>query len=314
MISHGNLYQQICTMENLVLADKKARRGKKEQYGVKVFDRNPEVNLMRLQEALVNKTYTTPPYKTFVIKDPKEREIFVLPYPDRIVQHAIMNILEPIFVSTFTRDTYSCIKGRGIHACSFGIRKALKDTPNAQYYLKIDVKKFYPSVDHEILKALLRRKIKDKDLLWLLDNIIDSAPGVPIGNYLSQYFGNFYLSYLDHFIKEQLKAKHYFRYCDDMLFLAPDKPTLHQWLYEVRCYLHTLKLEIKPNYRIAPVWTGIDMAGYKHYPDYTRLRKSIKQYMARAIYRGKIKSIPPYMGWAKHCDSGNLLNKLLKVA
>ena len=178
-----------------MLADDKARKGKGNQYGIKVHDKNREANLQALHKMLRDKTYKTSPYDVFTVFETKEREVYRLPYfPDRIAHHAIMNIMEPVFVSVFTADTYSCIKGKGIHAASYSLRKALKDVQGTQYCLKLDIKKFYPSIDHWTLKTLLIRKIKDKDLLWLLFEIIDSAKGVPIGNYLSQYFANYYLT------------------------------------------------------------------------------------------------------------------------
>lgn len=184
----NNLFQKICSIENLQLADTIARKGKSKQYGVLLHDRNKEANILALHQMLINKMYSTSPYSTFKIYEPKEREVFRLPYyPDRIVHHAIMLHLEAIFVSTFTTDTYSCIKGKGIHAAANAVKQALKDVPGTTYCLKLDVKKFYPNVDHLILKQLVRRKIKDADLLWLLDGIIDSAPGLPIGNYLSSF-------------------------------------------------------------------------------------------------------------------------------
>ena len=195
----GNLYERIIAVENLQLADQKARRGKLRSYGVRRHDKNREANTLALHEALKNKTFKTSKYETFIIKDPKEREIYRLPYfPDRIVHHAIMNILEPIWVSVFTTDTFSCIKNRGINGCMLKVDKALKDVENTRYCLKIDVKKFYPSIDHDVLKQIVRRKIKCPDTLALLDQIIDSAAGVPIGNYLSQYFANLFLAYFDH--------------------------------------------------------------------------------------------------------------------
>jgi RNA-directed DNA polymerase len=134
----------------------------------------------------------------------RKGKYYRLPYfPDRITHHAVMNILEPIFMQLFTSDTYSCIKKRGIHAAALAVKKALRNEPATRYCLKLDIKKFYPNIDHQVLKHLLRRKFKDEDLLWLLDEIIDSAPGLPIGNYLSQYFANFYLTYFDHWIKKQ---------------------------------------------------------------------------------------------------------------
>lgn len=170
----NNLYSQIISIENLRIADTKASKGKSKQYGVEVHRKQQEANILLLHLRLLNKDYKTSPYTTFKVYEPKERVVYRLPYfPDRITHHAVMNILEPIFVSTFTADTYSCIKGKGIHAAARAVEKALQDKPGTQYCLKLDIKKFYPNIDHEVLKQLLRRKIKDNDLLWLLDEIID---------------------------------------------------------------------------------------------------------------------------------------------
>jgi retron-type reverse transcriptase len=310
----NNLYGRICSIENLMLADSIARKGKQRQPAILTHDKCQEQNIRLLNAQLVNKTYTTSKYTTFKIYEPKERMIFRLPYyPDRIVHHAIMNILEPVFVSTFTADTYSCIKKRGIHAAARGVRKALRDVDSTGYCLKMDIKKFYPNVDHAILKQLLRRKIKDADLLWLLDCIIDSAEGLPIGNYLSQYLANFYLAYFDHWLKEVKGVKYYFRYADDMVILAADKQYLHSLLAEIRQYLNVnLKLELKGNYQVFPVDArGIDFVGYVFRHTHVKLRKSIKQNFARMMKRNKNKqSIASYMGWAMHCDSNHLLKKL----
>lgn len=311
----GNIYSKVYEISNLQLADAKARKGKKLQYGVILHDRNRESNIRLLSDMLKNKTYKTAEYIKFMVFDPKEREVYKLPYfPDRITHHAIMNILEDMFVANFTADTYSCIKGRGVHAASNAVKKALVDTYNTEYCLKIDVKKFYPSIDHQTLKVLLRRKIKDQDLLWLLDEIIDSADGLPIGNYLSQYFANFYLSGFDHWIKEEKKAKYYFRYADDIVVLSGSKEELHQLLWEIDEYLaQKLKLCVKKNYQIFPVESrGIDFLGYVFYHTHTLLRKRTKKRFAIMLKRRKNqKSINSYYGWAKHCNSRNLLKKLL---
>lgn len=311
----SNLYQQIYCIENLQKADSIARKGKSMQPGVIKHDKNKEGNIQTLHEMLKNKTYKTSEYTTFTIFEPKERLIYRLPYfPDRITHHAVMNIMEPIFVSTFTRDTYSCIKKRGIHAATAAVKFALWNENETQYCLKLDIKKFYPNVDHDILKQILRRKIKDKDLLWLLDEIIDSTDGLPIGNYLSQYFANFYLTYFDHWIKEVKQVKHYFRYADDLVILAGDKPYLHNLLSEIREYMSVnLKLTIKNNYQVFPVDSrGIDFVGYVFRHTHTRLRKSIKQNFARMLVKNKnSQSIASYNGWAAHCDSKHLLKKLL---
>lgn len=314
----GNIYHQICSIENLNLADTKARKGKAWQYGVRVHDQNRDANILLLNEMLVNKTYKTSEYTVFKIYDKKEREIFRLPYfPDRITHHAVMNVLEKIFMSVFTADTYSCIKGKGIHAAADGVKKALRDVPNTTYCLKLDIKKFYPSIDHEILKQLLRRKFKDNDLLWLLDGIIDSAAGLPIGNYLSQYLANFYLTYFDHWLKEVKGIRYYFRYCDDLVILSGDKQYLHSLLADIREYLQVnLNLAVKQNYQVFPVSArGIDFVGYRFYHTHTLLRKSIKKSFARVVSMGANPlSLASYYGWATHCNSGHLLKKFLDEA
>ncbi len=309
----GNIYDNVCSIENLRLADKNARKGKGYQYGVHLFDKNPDAKILLLHESLINKTYTTSSYTTKTVYEPKERLVYRLPYyPDRIVHHAVMIHLERTFVSTFTADTFSCIKGRGIHAAVKSVKRALKDVSNTTYCLKIDLKKFYPNVNHAILKKLLRKKFKDNDLLDLLDEIIDSAPGLPIGNYLSQYLANFYLAYFDHWMKEVKKVKYYFRYADDMVILSGSKQELHQLLAEMNEYLsNELKLTIKENYQVFPVASrGIDFVGFVFFHGYTMMRKSIKQSFARAVYKKKVKSITSYFGWAKPANTKHLIKKL----
>lgn len=315
MKRYGNLFKDICSIENLNLADAIARKGKKRQYGIQVHDLNREANIEALHHSLLNYGYQTSPYTTFKVYEPKERVVFRLPYfPDRITHHAIMNILEPVFCSIFTADTYSCIKGKGIHAAATGVKQALRDTANTTYCLKLDIKKFYPSVDHTTLKQLLRRKIKDSDLLWLLDEIIDSAPGLPIGNYLSQYFANFYLTYFDHWLKEQKQVRYYLRYADDLVILHSDKAYLHTLLKDISAYLKTnLRLTVKENYQVFPVESrSIDFVGYRFYHSHTLLRKSIKQNFARMLARRPNRqSIGSYYGWCCHADCRHLLKTLL---
>jgi retron-type reverse transcriptase len=322
----GNLYDRICSLENLQLADEKARKGKLRSHGVIKHDRNREQNLINLHETLEKGLYKTSKYDIFTIYEPKEREIYRLPYyPDRIVHHAIMNVLEPVFVSIFTTDTYSCIKNRGIHAVAGKIKRILRENPEGTAYcLKIDIRKFYPSIDHDILKQLLRRKIKDMRLLSLLDEIIDSAGGVPIGNYLSQYFANLYLAYFDHWLKEKKGIKFYFRYADDIVVLHNDKRHLHGLFMEMQAYLaDNLKLQIKSNWQIFPVDSrGIDFVGYVFFHTHTLLRKSIKQRFCRRLARINKRerlspeefkqSICPWWGWAKYCNSIHLIYKLSK--
>lgn len=328
----GNLYDRIISMDNLRLADQKARKGRGKTYGVRLHDRNAEANLIALHESLKAGTFKTSAYSTFTIHEPKERLIYRLPYyPDRIVHHAIMNILEPIWVSVFTADTYSCIKGRGIHAAAEKLKTCIKtDRDGCAYCLKLDIRKFYPSIDHDILKGIVRRKIKDARLLELLDGIIDSTDGLPIGNYLSQFLANLMLAYFDHRIKEVHRIRHYFRYADDIVALHGDKRALRRLLADMERYLcDTLRLEVKENKQMFPVaknhkdkhGRGIDFLGYVFFLDETRLRKCIKQNFARKVARlGKLKkpiseadykqAMASWWGWALHCDSARLIEKL----
>jgi RNA-directed DNA polymerase len=310
----NNLFQDIISVDNLKIADQKASRGKSGQPGVISHRRNQDENLLQLHDLLKNRSFRTSEYKTFTIFEPKERLIFKLPYyPDRIVHHAIMNRLEDIFVSCFTTDTYSCIKGKGIHAAANGVKNSLLDVSGTRYCLKLDIKKFYPSIDHDILKALLRRRFKDLDLLWLLDEIIDSTDGLPIGNYLSQYLANFYLTRFDHWLKETKKVRYYFRYADDLVILSSDKSFLHQILGDIKGYLSTeLKLTVKGNYQVFPVAArGIDFVGYVFYHTHVLIRKSIKQRFARMMARSRNpQSVAAYWGWLKHADTRNLIKKI----
>lgn len=322
MKRYNNLFDKIVTLDNLYLADKRARKQKQHRPEIINFDNNREKLLLDLQKKLINGEYKTSEYYIFKIYEPKEREIFKLPYyPDRIVHHAIMNIMEPIWVSSFIKGTYSCIKNRGIHKALKDVKFALKDEANTKYCLKLDVRKFYPSIDHDILKQLIRRKVKDKKLLIILDEIIDSAQGVPIGNYLSQFFANLYLTYLDHWIKEEKHIKYYFRYADDIVVLSDNKEFLRTVLLSMKLYLrNVLKLELKQNYQIFPVNSrGIDFVGYKFFHTHVLLRKSIKVRLFKLIKGYKDKKIDrnelrrrmqSYFGWLKFCNSKNLLHKI----
>lgn len=330
----GNLYDKIISLENLRLADEHARKGKAKTYGVKVHDRNREANLLALHEQLKQGTYRTSQYSTFTIYEPKERVIYRLPYfPDRIVHHAVMNVLEPIWLSVFTADTYSCIKKRGIHAAARKLRRVIdKEKQGSRYCLKIDIRKFYPSINHDVLKTIVRRKIKDTRLLALLDEIIDSAEGLPIGNYLSQYLANLILTYFDHWVKEVKKVRYYFRYADDIVVLHSDKKFLRGLLAEFETYLaDNVRLEVKSNKQIFPVGKdhrdkhgrGIDFLGFVFYLNETRLRKRIKQNLCRKCAK-LIKrknpidakdfkqAIASWWGWCKYSDSCYFINKLNK--
>ena len=328
----GHLYAQITDIHNLALAHQHAKRGKGWYREVLAIDANPEPYLTKLQTQLLTRTYQTSEYFTFTKREgKKERLIYKLPYyPDRVCQWAIIQVIEPYLLKYMTGDTYSALPGRGIHSCLAKVQKAMrKDPEETKYCLKIDARKFYPSINHAILKACYRRLFKDADLLWLLDEIIDSTPGetgIPIGNYLSQYSGNLYLARFDHYVKEVLHVKYYYRYMDDMVFFGSSKQALHSLKQAVERYLaEELKLQLKDNWQVFPTQVrGVDFVGYRIFKDYTLLRKStalnFKKRM-RAINK-KVKqgqplsdsdyaSIQAYRGWLNHCNSYRLTCKYL---
>ena len=326
----GHFMEKLCTIDNINLADDNARMNKvKSKRYIKRHDRNREYENEKLRRQLESLEYMTSPYHDFQIFEPKQRTIYKLPYyPDRIAHHAIMNVAKEYWIARFIKTTYSCIEGRGIHACMIDVTTLLKkDAKGTKYCLKLDIRKFYPSIDHEILKLILARKIKDKGFLTILYEIIDSVDsieelnkvGVPIGNYLSQYFANIYLTEFDWWCKQELGCKYYFRYADDIVVLSDDKDKLHKILICMKLYLGTkLKLKVKANYQVFPVESrGIDYVGYVMRHDYTLVRKSIKKRMYKAIslyYKDKItyeqleRRFASYSGWLKYCNSKHLLH------
>lgn len=328
MKRYGNLYGQITDYQNLVQAHLKARRGKSHYTDVRRINADPERYLKALQDVLIRKTYQTSQYTTKTVYEPKERLIYKLPYyPDRIVHHAVMNIMQPIWDKTFISDVYSAIPERGIHAGLFRLREFLRNKNETEYCLKFDISKFYPSVDHDILLSLIRKKIKCQDTMWLLEEIVRSPGGsknIPIGNYLSQYFANIYLNEFDHWLKERRGARYYIRYGDDGVILSSDRKYLVGLMKDIESYLRNkLELVINPKSRIIHVDSqGIDFLGYRTYRSYSLLRKSnvvrLKRRVNAIVSRPEdfgaqhiVSSIVSILGWLSYCNSYNLANKYI---
>lgn len=341
MKRYGYLYEKVYDMENLRMAHRHASRGKGWYGEVILMNENPEEWLRLLQGMLINRNYETSDYTIFTRKDGKKvRLIYKLPYfPDRICQWALMQVIEPILINNFVRDTYSAIPGRGLHLALSRIQEAIRTDPEeTTYCLKMDVKKFYPSINHKILKSKFRKIFKDEGILWLLDEIIDSTPedeGIPIGNYLSQYCGNYYLSEFDHWIKETefvfngqvIKIRYYYRYMDDMIILSDSKEFLHWLRQKITEYLwENLRLTLKNNWQVFPIKDrGIDFIGYRIFPEYTLLRKDTVKTFKRAMNKIRRKlsegkeftyhdfcSVHSYIGWLKPCDSYRLKMKYIE--
>lgn len=280
-------------------------------------------------------TVVTSKYHYFKVYEPKERQIMALPFYDRVVQHAINNVLEPIFDKRFISQSYACRKGKGMHAASDTLKEWLyewnKYHPDQPLYaIKADIHHYFQSIDHAVLKTEIRKVIKDAGVLALLDRIIDhngnipDGVGIPVGNLTSQLFANIYLDALDQFIKHELGVEAYIRYMDDFVILSPDKEQLRSWLARIEQFLREeLKLEFNPKTTILAAKNGIDFVGYKHRATHRKVRKDSIKRIKRTIKKcesGKItkeqlqKSIQSWTGHAGHADSYNLRKKIETLA
>jgi hypothetical protein len=307
MKRHGNLWDEITSLKNIAKAHKLARRGKSFYSEVKMVDSNPDVFFIDIQHILVSKQFTTSAYEIEQRFDGKKvRTIYKLPYyPDRIVQHALLNVIGPIITKSFIRDTFQSIVGRGTSDAMRRVRKlVIEKTP--RFALKVDIEKYYPSINNEIMKAEIRKKFKCVDTLWLIDDIIDSTKGLPIGNYTSQHFGNLYLNEFDWWMKQQIKPDGYFRYCDDMVFMSDSKMYLMNLCKKIVLKLSSINLKIKPTWCIYDVARqGANFVGFVFSHKLTKIRKSIavkfkiacKQVKESTVFtRSKIMA---YKGWCR---------------
>ena len=325
------IWEKICSMDNLRLAHKNASRKKKRYKEVIEVEKDLENKLQEIHDMLVNRTYVPAPYIKFLREEHgKVREIYKSPYfPERIIQWAVLQVISPILLKQFIYDTYSAIPDKGIHLALHRVKHDIQtDRVGTAYCLKMDVKKYYPSVDRNILIDDYRHLFKDEGLLWYLEKNITTAPdtGILIGNYLSQFGGNYYLSPFDHWIKEVKKEKYYYRYMDDIVILHSSKEHLHELEKEIIEYFDLYRgLHVKGNYQVFPVADrGLDFVGYRVFPDYVLLRKSTATrlktkmtYMKEKVDKGVPLSYSDYCrfnsygGWLKHCDGHRLYQKYL---
>lgn len=324
----GNIYQEIIKLNNIEAAIYHAAKGKGGRKSVEKILDSPTYYAMQVQKSLIDKTFRPSPYVEMKIKDganKKERIIFKPRfYPDQVVHWALMLQLEPLLLKGMYEFCCASIKGRGIMRGMRHIKKILvQDRKYTKYCLKLDIKKFYPSVDKQVLKDKFRKIIKDKDTLFLIDLIIDSSKeGLPIGNYTSQWFANFYLQDLDHFIKEQLHIKYYVRYMDDMVLFSNNKKELRKVKYAIDEFLSKEHLVIKENWQLFKTESRpLDFLGYRFYRGYTTLRRSnflrIKRRAKKMAKKDRITyhdaaAMLSYSGWLKHCNSYNYQQKYIK--
>ncbi len=306
MKRHGRLWPQLISFENLLLAYQKARKGKRQRHEVTHFSLNLERELFQLQDDLTTHTYRPGDYRQFTLYERKPRLISAAPFRDRVVHHALMNVVEPLLDKSFIDDSYACRKNKGVHRAVGRYQTWAK---RYSYVLKLDIARYFPSIDQTILKRQICHQIKDKYVLELFDVILDHAPpqvstypvyfpeddlltpigrrvGLPIGNLTSQVLANLYLNGLDHFIKEQLRVPAYLRYVDDLILLGDDHQQLWGWASAIANELAKLRLRLHPaKVNLFHTWYGVDVLGYQVFPNFRLLRNDNGYRFARKLRR-----------------------------
>lgn len=339
MIIYRDLFNKIVHPETLFFAWNEFKEGKGSKTDVLEFESELESNIFKLFRDLKKKKYNHAGYESFYISDPKLRHIHKATVRDRVLHHAIFSVLNPVFEPTFIANSFSCRIGKGTHkgvdALKGMLRKESKNNTRTCYALKCDVRKFFDSVDHDVLLSLLRRRIRDADTMWLITNIVDSYPGIasglfskkgiPIGNLTSQLFANVYMNEFDQFVKHTLKVKHYARYTDDFVIVSRDKEYLNNLLKPINAFLRdTLYLSLHPDkVEILKYTQGVDFLGYVVFPTHVLVRKrtrkriirkfegKIEKYKEGNVSKEKIKAtLFSYLGVFSHANAFKLSTKL----
>ncbi len=308
------MFEEIVSLENLVSAWEKFSKGKHKKADVMLFENNLEDNIFSLRDSLLCGNYRHDNYKPFIVFDPKQRKIHKATVKDRLVHQAILNVVEPLFDKGFIHDSYSCRLGKGTHAAVLRLRSFLnqagKNNTKTIYALKCDIRKFFASVDHEILLNLIARRVKDHQTICLLTTIINSfhvseGTGLPLGNLTSQLFANIYLHELDFHVKHKMQIKYYLRYCDDFVILNLDHKTLQNLIPKISAFLSSaLKLNLHPKKVCIRSWMqGIDFLGYVLLPHATAIRTKTRNRMMKKVDQQNYAS---YSGLSKHADAYDL--------
>ena len=321
-----NILNAICTEKNAVKAYRKARKCKRYRPEVLKFEQNREINLLKAISDIRNQTYHAGRYYCFKVYEPKERLIMALPFYDRVIQHMIVNIIEPLFEKRFIFHSYACRKEKGVHEASETLSTWLYALQIKQgkkiYAIKADIHHYFQSIDHEILKEEVRRYISDKQALRLLDHIIDhngiypDGVGIPVGNLTSQLFANVYLNILDHYVKHELHARYYIRYMDDFIILGEDPRQLRAMLDDINVFVEErLKLHLNPKTTIIAAKNGVDFVGYRHFAGFKIVRKQATRRLKkllRAFETGEVdeelfdKSINSRIAYMEKADAWQL--------
>lgn len=326
-MSHS--YDDIISLENLLEAWKEFLKGKRNRKDVQEFQLKLMDNILSLHRDLSNKTYTHSPYQAFNISDPKPRNIHKATVRDRLLHHAVYRVLYPYFDKRFIHDSYSCRLNKGTHKALNQFRKYFRKVSNNNmrqcWVLKCDIRKFFASIDHQILRYIIAEYIEDEDINWLLGQIINSfstpnskhiyamanmrKKGLPLGNLTSQLLVNVYMNKFDQHVKHRLKAKHYIRYADDFVILSKDKGYLEDLIPKISEFLREgLKLELHPNKVFIKTFSGgVDFLGWVHFPDHRVLRTVTKRRMMKNLSKNPTNEIKQsYLGLLKHGNSWKL--------
>jgi retron-type reverse transcriptase len=311
---HRHLIEQITDIDNLRLAYEKTAKGKKLTFGYLEFKEFSEVNLLRVQEELRSGEYKIGGYRQFLVYEPKPRLISALDFKDRLVQHALCNVVAPIFERTLMPQTFACRVGKGTHKGVEYLQAAMRST-KATYFLKTDYSKFFPSIDHDVLHAMINRKIDCEKTLRVLREIIPlEGRGIPIGSLTSQLFANVYGNAIDRFIHFELKHRQWARYMDDIVILGHDKDQLVDSFLRINDFsMGKLKLNIS-KWQVSPISQGVNFLGYRIWPTHKLLRKDsvtrAKRKVARYVKHDDMDSLTKFaaswQGHAKWADTNNL--------
>ncbi len=338
MKTYKNLYKELCSLKNLEKAFRKSKKRKSKMLYVKEFEANLQNELIKLNQELESQTYKPRSLRRFIIRDPKTRTIHSSAFRDRVVHHALINIIGPIFEKRFIHDSYASRIGKGTHNAILRFdkfkRKVSKNNARSCFVLKADVKHYFETVDHKNLLDIIKKRIKDKKVIWLIETILSNFnqkikdKGMPLGNLTSQFFANVYLNELDYFAKHKLKAKYYLRYVDDFVILHKNKNVLIRYKEKIKDFLNrNLKLTLHPGKsKIVHLTNGISLLGYRIFYYYRLLRKTNKRKFDKNFseklslfkeglitYENLISSLTGWFGYAIWANTHKLRNNVLEL-
>lgn len=314
MKRYGNLFDKVVSRDNIFLAFRDAKKNKRNKRSVYQFELNFGKEIDDLWYELHNGSYVPRPYYKFIVKEPKVREIYAPSFRDVVVQHALYRIVYPLFEKGFITQSHGCRKNHGCQSANGYMQDAMRNCDSESYFLQLDIKKYFYSFDRSILRKMLERKIKDRDVVSLLMKFAEYEParGVPIGNLLSQMYGLIYLDPLDHYIKRKLKVKYYVRYVDDFVLIGLSRDSADKCLIDIKEFIaDELGLELS-RFTLAKIKRGINFVGFRTWKTHKLVRKYAVIKFRRACKFGRFESLPSMIGHAKDTQTLPHYKKILE--